>query len=109
MSSYKKKKCNEKAELEDPEGLEQQFQNLYVNLVKIKLDNISLCKSIGVVPNNYRVNSIAQSIKCRYDPSQAILVVAPDSSSTGTDPDNPSLKSFKFVVVQKIHTFEAFR
>ena len=101
--------ANEKAELEDPEGLEQQFQNLYVNLVKIKLDNISLCKSIGVVPNNYRVNSIAQSIKCRYDPSQAILVVAPDSSSTGTDPDNPSLKSFKFVVVQKIHTFEAFR
>ena len=102
LSKRARTDANEKAELEDPEGLEKKYQSLYVNLVKIKLENISLSKSLGIVPNNFRVNSIAQNIKYRYDPSQAILVVAPDASSEGAKP-------YKFVVVQKIHTFEAFR
>ena len=100
---------NEKAELEDPEGLESKFKSLYMGIVWIPIDNISISKDLNIVPNIFRVNMIAESIKRKYDPSQAVIVVAPvDDGCKGLDIANP-ISTQKFFVIQKIHTFSAFQ
>ena len=112
MSKKATMDANEMAELEDPKGLETKFKSLYVGVRWIPLDNISLSKELNITPNMFRVSKIVESIKVRYDPSQAVLVVAPidekGTKDSSLDIDN-SASNWKFVVIQKIHTFTAFK
>jgi hypothetical protein len=99
---------NEKSELEDPEGLEKKYQSLFISVVWIPLNNVFLSKSLNIKPNIYRVCKIVESMKYRYDPSQAVLVVAPEDDTEKIDVDNPGTEQ-TFVVVQKIHTYCAYK
>lgn len=99
---------NEKAELEDPEGLEKKLQSSYLGCTWIPLDNISVSKELNIKPNIYRVFNIMQSMKSKYDPSQTIIVVAPKDDTQILELKNLSSDQ-KFVVVQKVHTLNAFK
>ena len=98
---------NEKLELEDPEGMEKKFQRCYRGLARIPLDDISESKELNIKPNVYRVCIVGQSMKAKYDPAQAIVVVAP--ADDGQDLDLENLNGRKFVVVQKVHTLLALK
>ena len=97
---------NEKMELEDPEGLEKKYQSTYMGVVWIPLDNISISKELNIKPNIFRVCRIKQSLKLKYDPSQSVIVVAPEDDVEELDVKNCRQK---YVVVQKVHTLCAFK
>jgi hypothetical protein len=97
---------NERTELEDPDGLEKKFQNSYMGVAWISLDNISVSKELNIKPNIYRVCKIKESLKFKYDPSQTVVVVAPEEDTERLDLKNLDQK---FIVVQKVHTLAAFK
>ena len=97
---------NEKRELEDPEGLECQFSKSFLGAAWVPLDNISIAKDLMKV-NIFRVYKIIESLKARYDPSQAVLVVCPKNESQEIDMGN--VEEVEFQVVQKVHTLCAFK
>ena len=70
------------------------------------LDNISVDKDLMKV-NIFRVYKIIDSLKARYDPSQAVMVVCPRDEAAKFDMKN--VENEKFTVVQKIHLFNAFK
>ena len=98
--------AREMEELMDNDGLEQNFKKAFLKIVLVSLDNISLCKDLKIVPNENRVSRIAESIRYKYDPPRAILGVIP-SQNAGRDCNDNSPP--KFEVIQKVHTFEAFK
>ena len=97
---------NENKEIEDGEGLEQEYTRSYLGIANILLDNISVAPDLKDLINPYRVHSIADSMK-KYDPSMAVLVVCPEDITEPVDLNNTSNR--KFHCIQKIHTVEAFK
>ena len=97
---------NEKRELEDPEGLECQFSKSFLGAAWVPLDNISVAKDLMKV-NIFRVYKIIESLKARYDPSQAVLVVCPKNESQDIDMEN--VEEVEFHIVQKVHLLCAFK
>ena len=97
---------SERKELEDPNGMEKQLQDAYVGAAWIPLDSISVSKDLVKV-NIFRVYSIADSIRKKYDPSQAIVVICPEEDSEDFSLDN--CEEMKYFVVQKVHTVSAFK
>ena len=97
---------NEKIELEDECGLEKQFKQCYIGFINIPLENLTVASELKSIVNMYRVYGIMSSIRSRYDPSQAVIVVCPEDDTA--PPDLSNVGELKFMVVQKIHTFLAF-
>ena len=97
---------NEKKELEDPNGLEKQLQDAYIGVAWIPLDSISVSKDLVKV-NIFRVYSIADNIRKKYDPSLATAVICPVDDSEEIDLDNCDDR--KYFVVQKVHLISAYK
>ena len=93
-------------ELANPDGLEVKYQKSIIGVTKIPLKNISVHEELVHLVMNDKVKAIAEEIKSRYDPSQSILMVCPESNSSPLDLKN--IKDRKFFVVQKIQTYMAF-
>ena len=111
-SSKKKSKLmalkdGEKEELEDPSGLEKQYQNAFMGAAYIPIDNIKIAQELENQVNIYRVYDIIESLKVKYDPSQSVLVVIPEDASRALNLKD--VASHNFFVVQKIHTFMALQ
>ena len=68
--------------------------------------SISISKELNIKPNIFRVCSIKESLKFRYDPTQAIIVVAPDDHVEKLDITS---KAQRYIAVQKLHTLAAFK
>ena len=96
---------NQKQEIEDPEGLESQFSKSYLGAAWVPLDNISTAKDLMKI-YIFRVYKIMDSLKQRYDPSQAVLVVCPKE---GEEVNMEQVEDQEFIVVQKCHTLAAFK
>ena len=98
---------NENKEIEDLEGLEQEYRKSFIGLASIPLDNVSVAPGLKSEINIFKVQSIADSIKKQYDPSFAVLVVCPEDITEAVDLNDTSNR--KFYCIQKIHTLEAFK
>ena len=98
---------NENKEIEDLEGLEQEYRKSFIGLSSIPLDNVSVAPELKCDINNFKVRSIADSIEKMYDPSFSVLVVCPEDITETVDLKNSSNR--KFYCIQKIHTLEAFK
>ena len=100
---------NEKKELEDAGegGLETLYSNSLVGFAHVLLSNISISPEMQVKVNNFRVMFSKSSMKKRYDPSKAVLVICPEQDGTHVDVRN--VKDMKFFVVQKVHCLRAFQ
>ena len=98
---------NEQRELTDEEGLEKEYQNSFVGMVSIPLDNISISEDLKIKLCQFRVYKIVESIQKKYDPSQSIPVVCPADDQSAIDLKNVEKK--KYMVVQKIHLVSAFK
>ena len=105
LSRKEKMDNDEREELEDPNGLEKSFQKAYVRAISIPLENINLSGDLKMIPHKHRVQEIITSVKLRYDPSKSVLVVTPVERDMNSL-DNPNQK---FVVIQKVHLFQAFK
>jgi hypothetical protein len=97
----------EDKELKDKEGLEKEYSQSFVGLANIPLENISVSGELDVKVNKFRVYSVVQSMRKRYDPSMSVPVVCPADVNTAVDLRN--VKNQKFFVVQKIHAVEAWK
>ena len=97
---------NEKSELDDTTGLEKTLKKCYIGFTQVPLENLRVADELKSMINMYRVYGVTASIRSRYDPSQAILVVCPEDDTR--TPDLKQVGEQKFLVVQKIHTFLAF-
>ena len=106
--SYKKVSVgtNERLELEDEEGLEKKFQSTYMSVVWLSIGKISVSKELNIKPNIYRVTRIKESLKSKYDPAQAMIVVAPADDVEKLDITD---KTMSYIVVQKVHTLCAMK
>ena len=100
---------NEKKELEDAGegGLETLYSYSLVGFAHVLLSNISISPEMQVKVNNFRVMFSKTSMKKRYDPSKAVLVICPEQDGTHVDVRN--VKDMKFFVVQKVHCLRAFQ
>ena len=96
---------NEKTELMDSTGLEQQYKSSFIGVASIPLDNLKVPEELQNLVNIYRVFKIKASMKARFDPSQIVFVVSPVDDSK--PPVLKEVGSQKFLVVQKIHSFSA--
>ena len=98
--------ANEKLEIEDSTGLEKKYMESIIGISSIPLDNLKVPGDLKSMVNIFRVYKVAASIRAKYDPSQAVLVVCPEDDSK--PPNLKDVGSQVFLVVQKIHTFLAF-
>lgn len=97
----------EKAELQDETGIEKEYQQSFVGLANISLDNIIISPDLEESVSKLRVDMIVQSIEDKYDPSLSIPVVCPVEGETILDLQN--VKGMMFAAVQKIHCVAAFK
>ena len=97
---------NENKELEDEDGLEVQFQNSYMGLVKVPLANIEISAAMSSLVNPHRVKTIMASIRKWYDPSLNVFVICPEENISL---DLKNVGKTRFLAVQKLHTLQAFK
>ena len=98
---------HEKQELEEETGLEKLYQGSFICPAYIPLDNISISPEMQVLVNDYRVRFITTSMRNKYDPSKSVLVVCTEDD--GVTFDGKNVDGHKYIVVQKLHCFKAFK
>ena len=98
---------HQKKELEDENGLETQYQNNYVGMVKIPLANINVSEEMMNLIDENRVNTVVASIRNWYEPALNVFVVCPEEESDDLDLKN--VEKERFLAVQKLHTLIAFK
>ena len=89
-------------ELNDEDGLEKEYQKSFAGMAQIPLDNIKISEDLRSKLCKFRIFSIKESMRTKYDPSLSIPVVCPDGDHDVIDLKN--VKDKKFSVVQKIHS-----
>lgn len=99
---------SEKVELEDPSGLEKTYMSSFLGSCRIPIENIRIPKELEGNVSESRVDNLICNMKNRFDPSLAVLVVAPENDSQPPILEKGKVGSQQFLVVQKIHTFSAF-
>ena len=97
----------EMTELQDNDGLEREYQQSFVGLTNIPLENINIAADLESKVNNNRVDLIIESMLVKYDPSLTIPVVCPEDGQAVLDLKN--VKDQKFSAIQKIHTIAALK
>ena len=98
---------NETTELQDEEGLEREYQQSFVGMAYIPLDNINIADDLKMNLSKLRIFSIKESMKKKFDPSICIPVVCPEGDQTVLNLKD--VDSQTFAVVQKIHSVSAFK
>ena len=98
----------EKEELNDPVGLEKVYQESFIGLAHINIDNLLIPSDLKKEINETRVNLVMSNIRRRYDPSASIPVVFP-LEDDGNPIDLKNVGNRQFGVVQKIHLITAFK
>ena len=99
---------NEKVEIDDPSGLEKTYMSSFLGSCRIPLENISIPKELEDYLSDSRVECLVSSMTARFDPSLAVLVVAPVDDRQPPVLEKGKVGDQKFLVVQKLHTFSAF-
>ena len=97
----------ENVELHDNAGLEKEYQQSFVGLANIPLENINIAADLVSSVNSNRVNLIMKSMLVKYDPSLTIPVVCPEDGQMILDLKN--VKNCKFSAIQKIHAITALK
>ena len=71
-----------------------------LGVVRVPLENLSVYGHLSHLLMPKKIEKIAEDIDSRYDPSQGILVVAPERFSKSMDLKN--IVGQRFLVIQKI-------
>ena len=102
-------KKNEQDEVEDKDGIEEEYKKSILGVAHIPLDNISVSKDMDFITNPFRVQFIISSMRNRYDPALSVLVVCPVEQGADGSFSSQEVEKRKYYVVQKVSCFKAFQ
>ena len=109
LSKTEQLKKNEQDEVEDKDGIEEEYKKSILGVAHIPLDCISVSKDMDFKTNPFRVQFIVSSMRKRYDPALSVLVVCPVEQEVAGSVSSVEVVNRKYFVVQKVNCFKAFQ